>query len=180
VTPAGLLRLAERVDREIEQVTAGFRGHPVADAVAYGASALGDHGLLWFLLALGRGRRPGRRRRVAVRAVVFSGVVTPAVNAAVKRWVGRRRPPAGASPHPLPVRVPTTASFPSGHALAAWCAATLLADGDPLAPAYYGLAVVVSASRVHVGLHHATDVAAGAALGLALGRLGRRLLPVGP
>jgi len=113
-----------------------------------------------------------------VRAVVFSGLVTPAVNAAVKAGVGRRRP-ASEGEHPLPVRIPTTASFPSGHTLAAWCAATLLADGDPLGPLYYGLATVVSASRVHIGLHHATDVAAGAGLGLALGVLGRRLVPIG-
>jgi undecaprenyl-diphosphatase len=115
---------------------------------------------------------------VAVRAIVFSGAVTPALNAALKRGVGRRRPPDPA--HPLPVRVPSSTSFPSGHALAAWCAASLLADGDPLGPAYYGLAAVVSASRVHVGLHHATDVVAGAALGLALGRAGRRLFPLAP
>jgi membrane-associated phospholipid phosphatase len=63
---------------------------------------------------------------VAIRAVVFSGAVTPAVNAAVKQWVGRRRPPDG--DHPLPVRIPESASFPSGHALAAWCAASLLAE----------------------------------------------------
>jgi len=146
---------------------------------AYGASAVGDHGLVWFVLALLRGRRPGRRRAVAVRAVVFSGLVTPVVNAAVKRAVDRRRPSAGRE-HPLPVRVPGTASFPSGHSLAAWCAATLLADGDPLAPAYYALAAAISASRVHVGLHHGSDVVAGAVLGAGLGRLGRSVFPVAP
>jgi membrane-associated phospholipid phosphatase len=165
-------------DRRVDDVAGRLRGNRLADTVAYGASALGDHGLIWFLIALARGTRPGRRRAVAVRAVVFSGVVTPAVNLALKRAVGRRRPPSRWS-HPLPVRVPASASFPSGHALAAWCAATLLADGDPLAPAYYTLAAVVSGSRVHVGLHHASDVIAGSLLGLCLGRLGRLAFPLG-
>jgi undecaprenyl-diphosphatase len=57
--------------------------------------------------------------------------------------------------------------------LAAWCAAVLLADDDPWAPAYYGLAGLISYSRVHVRLHHASDVAAGALLGLGIGALVR-------
>ena len=91
------------------------------------------------------------------------------------------RPAAGRSPpHPLPVADPSTAaSFPSGHTLAAWCAATLLAEDDPWAPAYYAMAGAISFSRLHVRLHHATDVVAGSILGVALGRLGRHLLPAG-
>jgi undecaprenyl-diphosphatase len=109
--------------------------------------------------------------------VAFTGVVVPAVNTALKSAVGRARPES--SQHRLPVRTARTASFPSGHSLAAWCAATLLAEDDPWAPLYYSVAAVVSVSRVHVRLHHATDVVAGSALGLALGRLGRRILPAG-
>jgi undecaprenyl-diphosphatase len=165
-------------DRRVEDVAGRLRGNRLADTVAYSASALGDHGLLWFLIAVARGARPGRRRAVAVRAVVFPGLVTPAVNRVLKQAVGRRRPSAG-RPHPWPVRIPSSASFPSGHALAAWCAATLLADDDPLAPAYYALAAAVSGSRVHVGVHHASDVIAGSLLGLCLGRLGRLAFPVG-
>ncbi len=110
--------------------------------------------------------------------MVFTGIVAPAVNAELKRAVGRRRP-QGTAAHPLPVRIPRTTSFPSGHSLAAWCAATLLAEGDPLAPAYYAMAGAISLSRVHVRLHHASDVVGGALLGVGLGRLGRALVPVG-
>jgi len=170
-------RAIDSLDRRAEAASAALRGHPIVDDAAYGASAVGDHGLVWFLIALARGRRPGRARLVALRAVVFSGAVTPVVNAGVKALVGRRRPDG--REHPLPVRVPESASFPSGHAMAAWCAATLLADGDPLAPAYYALAAAVSASRVQVGLHHASDVIAGSLLGMGLAYLGRRALPIG-
>jgi undecaprenyl-diphosphatase len=67
---------------------------------------------------------------------------------------------------------PITSSFPSGHATAAFCAATLLGGG----PGWYALASAVSASRVYVRLHHASDVAAGAAFGLALGLAFRRVV----
>jgi undecaprenyl-diphosphatase len=110
--------------------------------------------------------------------VVFSGVVTPVVNAGLKSLVGRSRP-HHESPPDLPVRIPTTASFPSGHTLAAWCAATLLAEDDPLAPVYYVMAGAISFSRLHVRLHHATDVVAGSIIGIVLGRLGRILVPRG-
>ena len=63
------------------------------------------------------------------------------------------------------LRRPITISFPSGHATAAFCAATLLGGGA----GWYALAAAVAATRVYVRLHHASDVVAGAAFGLVLG-----------
>jgi undecaprenyl-diphosphatase len=166
------------MDHRLDGVVARWRGRRSADAVAYVASALGDHGLIWLLIGLARGRSPGRRRTVAVRAIVFTGVVTPVVNAAVKSAVGRVRPDRR-DDDPRSVRLPRSTSFPSGHALAAWCAATLLAEGDPYAPAYCVVAAAVSLSRIHLRLHHASDVLAGTVLGISLGMLGRRCLPPG-
>jgi undecaprenyl-diphosphatase len=166
----------EKVDTRLDSFVAGWRGHPTVDALAYGASALGDHGLIWFLIGLARSRRPGRRRSLAVWAVSFTGVVAPVVNAGLKSAVGRGRPDPRPDDPPS-IRTPRSASFPSGHTLAAWCAATLLADDDVLAPLYYAVAGTVSVSRVHLRHHHATDVLAGAAVGLGLGHLGRKLSP---
>jgi undecaprenyl-diphosphatase len=173
---AGAARAIERFDTWVAARVEPYRGRPWADTAAAAASTLGDRGLVWFLVLLARSARPGRRRRLAARAVAFTGVVVPLVNASLKALVGRDRPEVAAS---VPgVRAPHTASFPSGHSLAAWSAATLLADGDPAAPAYYAVAGAVSLSRVHVRHHHATDVVAGALIGLGLGRLGRRVLPL--
>ncbi len=58
-------------------------------------------------------------------------------------------------------------------------AAGLLSERDRrLVPLYYGLAAVVAASRVHVRIHHGSDVVAGAVLGASLAALGRRLWPL--
>ena len=170
-------RGVDAFDRAVDRSIARWRGNPLADAASSVASALGDHGLVWFVLGLIRGRHPGPGRARAVRAVAFTGLVVPGVNAALKSAVGRVRPERR-SRASLPVRVPRTASFPSGHSLAAWCAATLLAEDDPWAPGYYLLAGAISTSRVHVRLHHATDVVAGSLLGLVLGRMGRRIVPL--
>jgi undecaprenyl-diphosphatase len=71
--------------------------------------------------------------------------------------------------------MPLTSSFPSGHASAAFCAAGLLSEGSRLGPAYYGLATVVAASRVHVKIHYASDVLVGAAVGTALATVAKRV-----
>ncbi len=71
-------------------------------------------------------------------------------------------------------RTPQSPSFPSGHSLTAWCAATMLAADDPLGPVYYLLAAAISYSRLHLGHHYATDVIGGTVLGVALGNAGRQ------
>ena len=166
----GLLDL--RVDSAFDRL----RGKRSLDVLFYGASAIGDHGALWVLVSVLRGVQPKHRLR-AKRTIVAAGIESVFVNLLLKSLFKRSRP-SNDGPHPLPLRIPRTSSFPSGHTTAAFCAATLLAEGDPLWPAYYAMASVVAASRIYVRLHHASDVLAGVALGSALGRIGRRLVPL--
>lgn len=167
----------QRVDKEFDRV----RGHPFADRLFYGASAVGDHGLIWLILATARALRSDQDRRYAARAAVGVGVESALVNGVIKTLIGRRRPVETATgTRPLPLRMPRTSSFPSGHATSAFCAATLLSEDDPLAPLYFGAALIVAWSRVYVRIHHASDVLAGIAVGLALGGLGRRLARIPP
>jgi undecaprenyl-diphosphatase len=170
-------RFDHRVDEAVER---RLRGNPVADRVFYAASAVGDHGLIWLILALVRGLRCRDTWRSILRTVGAIGVESAVVNGPVK-WLFRRQRPAPPASTPHPLRHPRTSSFPSGHATSAFCAATLLSDGDPsMAPVYFGLAAVVAWSRVHVRVHHASDVIGGAAIGLLLGQAFKRLLPLVP
>jgi undecaprenyl-diphosphatase len=75
------------------------------------------------------------------------------------------------------MHVPITSSFPSGHATAAFTVVPFLADGLVGRTAWYGLAALVAGSRVYVGMHHASDVLVGAALGVGFSVVLRRLLP---
>ena len=77
------------------------------------------------------------------------------------------------------MRRPITSSFPSGHATTAFMAATMLADGTNAGPAYFTLAALIAFSRVYVRLHHTSDIVGGALLGLALGRIAKRIVPLG-
>jgi len=166
------------LDARVDEIFAPLRGNRIADRLFYTATALGDFGLLWTVLGLLRmlRGRPGDTR-AGVRAIGATGIESVLVNIGVKSLFRRRRPRPMAA-HPLPFRQPITSSFPSGHATAAFCAATLLAEDERLAPLYYAAASVVALSRIHTKIHHASDVVGGVAIGLVLGRLGRRVVPL--
>jgi undecaprenyl-diphosphatase len=160
-------RFDAAVDRALDQIRS-----PGVDAVVYRLSSAADHSLLWHLcggvVAVARGGDVG----YAARFTAAMGVESLLTNGAVKSMFGRIRPREYADiefSHGL--HRPITSSFPSGHATAAFCAATLLGGGP-----WYVLASGVAATRVYVRLHHASDVAAGAAFGLALGVAFKRLV----
>lgn len=174
--PAAFGRLDDAVDTWFD---AHLRGRPVADGLMYAASAAGDHGLLWLALAgvQAARRRDGEWKRPLVRATAGLALESILVNGPVK-WMFRRTRPVNDLPRPRHLRQPRTSSFPSGHATAAFFGAALLRDGDPLWPLYYAIAVVVAASRVHVKIHHASDVIGGILIGAALGELARKMFPL--
>lgn len=172
------LELSDQLDTSADRWFDGhLRGKTWADRVMYGASALGEHSLVWLGWAALRGLRSGAGRRTLVRAAVALAIESALVNGLVKSAFRRRRPVAE-SPHPLPLRTPRTSSFPSGHASAGFFAAALLRDGSRYPALPYLVAAVVASSRVHVRMHHASDVLAGAAVGAALGEIARRNFPL--
>lgn len=178
--PPALHRGVEAFDRRVDAALDHWRGHPAADRVFYGASALGDHSFVWLVLGAWRGLRSprnGHDRAAAVRVAAGLGVESFLVNLGIKSLFQRRRP-AFEGERPLPLRQPRTSSFPSGHATSAFTAAGLLAEHDASWPVYYALALVVATSRAYVRIHHASDVAVGIVVGVALGRAIRRLSPL--
>jgi undecaprenyl-diphosphatase len=157
-----------RVDR--------FRGHPHIDRLMYAASELGDFSLIWHLVSATRALAPDRRLAHAVRVAALLGVESGLVNGPVKSLFRRHRP-AWEEERPRRLRRPRTTSFPSGHASAAFTAAGVLAQNDPLAPLYYAIGAVVAGSRVYVKIHHPSDVVAGALVGIVLARVARKVWP---
>jgi undecaprenyl-diphosphatase len=172
--PAPLAQRVRAFDASADAWFERWRGNPVADRVFFSASALGDFSLLWHLAGTVDALRGHERR--TVRLVAALGVETVLINGVVKSLFRRDRPDWDQHrPHKL--RKPLSSSFPSGHATSGFMAATLLGAGRsrPTKVAWYGVAAVVAASRVHVKIHHASDVVGGAAIGLGLGAAVKRL-----
>ena len=180
--PSTIIGRVDELDARIDAAFAPFRGTRAADWAAAVLSNLADYGFIWVVVAAVKARRPGATRRRAMTALTVAGVGSFTVNAAVKAVVRRRRPETGPrqdSDAPLLVRSPRSSSFPSGHTLAAFCTAVVLADGPGETAAFVGFATAVALSRVHLQAHHASDVMGGAIIGTAVGASLRRLLTAG-
>ncbi len=163
----------DRVDEWFDQL----RGNPTFDRLFYAASEVGDHSMLWHLLATGKAATSLRAEPAALRVVLALAVESGLVNGVVKSLFNRSRP-INAEERPLRLRIPRTSSFPSGHASSATMAAILLADKSKLAPLYAVAAAVVATSRIHVRIHHASDIAGGVVVGAVLGALVKKLAPL--
>lgn len=177
-TPRQLSAPIRHFDTTVERAFASLRGTPLVDRVFYTASELGDFSLIWHLLATTQGLRRGGDLAGTVRLVSIMGVESLIVNGGVKSLFRRQRP-VHDGPRPFNLRQPRTSSFPSGHASAAAVFAVVASEDDALAPLYIAIAAAVGASRVHVRIHHPSDVLGGALLGVVLGAALRVWWPAG-
>ena len=176
-TPHPLGPIGASLDEVVDRAWDRLRGNPALDRLFYTASELGDFSLIWLLLGTARGVTLRGGTREAARLALALGAESALVNGVVKSAFRRERPiQSGKRPHNL--RQPLTSSFPSGHASAAFLAATLLSERSKVKPLWFGLATIVATSRIHVRIHHASDVVLGAGIGLTLGRLVRRVVPL--
>ena len=163
-----------RFDRAVDAWFDPLRAIPAVDDVFYAASHLGDFSLIWHLLGAYKGLAPGNTPSQALELSLTMVAESAIVNWDVKSLFRRVRPPREQGPDTRSIRQPLTSSFPSGHASAAMTAAALLGRGSRWKPLYYAVGAVVASSRVHVRMHHPSDVVAGAVTGWVLGRVAVR------
>lgn len=164
--PAG--RAIARLDLRIYRRVRSAAREPQLGAVRVYSKG-GEHAALW--LALGAGGwlldepRRGRWGR-ALSAVCL----TYLLNTAVKGLFQRKRPVL--DDLPALIATPTKLSFPSAHASSSFAAARAYAPLLPAKPLYVA-AAAMALSRVYLGVHYPSDIAAGAVLGTVCGSAGR-------
>ena len=131
-------------------------------------SYAGSFGLVWLAIAIAISCFARSRRRLWIQVGVAI-LLAEGISGALKAWVERDRPPlVDPAPEPL-VELPSTHSFPSGHATVSFACATVLALAVPrLRIPLFLLAALISYSRVYVGVHYPFDVLAGAVLGVGI------------
>jgi undecaprenyl-diphosphatase len=180
VLPEPLARAVASFDTTVDAWFDRLRSHTVPDKLFYGASAVGDFSLIWHIAGVARALAGPRQEREAVRLAAALGIESVLINGVVKSWFRRTRP-AWDQPRARKLRKPRSSSFPSGHATSGFMAATLLGAGrsKPTKALWLGAATIVSVSRVHVRIHHASDVAAGAVIGVGIGAIVKRMWPEG-
>ena len=167
------LRELDAVDRAVFAAVA-TTPTPSLDAPLRRLSDAANNSVLWFVIAAGLGSLGGPAgRRAAVRGTAAIGVTSPLVNLIAKSAWSRRRPDRADAgvPEGRNVRMPGSASFPSGHAAAGFAFATAVGRDEPwLGMALRFLAAAVAYSRVHTGVHYPGDVVIGALVGAGTGQ----------
>ncbi len=180
---AAVLAGALLLDRAIESTVPDGGGRTLddlTDALNHGGRpqyAVVLLGGTWAAGALA-GRGEVRDAALHVGAGLAAGGV---LNGALKYTVGRERPSVTDDPHRYrPLNAENRwQSFPSGHAVVAFSLASALSE-EARAPwvtvLAYGGAAAVAWSRVYDDKHWASDVTAGALIGILAGRGTVRLL----
>lgn len=149
---------------------------PTIDHAVARISRAADRSRLWLGVAAALSLLGKRQRRAAVIGVAAVGVTSTLVNVAVKPLVRRERPSRLETVRTHVVRMPTSASYPSGHTASAFAFSTAVGGSVPeLDTALRLTATAVGYSRVHTGVHYPGDVVAGAVIGAGVGSLARHL-----
>lgn len=162
------------IDVDVALALEGLRT-PALDATARVLAVVGDTAIMTVVtLAAAAAFASARRFREAAYVALTMGAGF-AASTLLKALVDRARP-VGIALGP----VPDSASFPSGHVVAAACLAGALAvivqmrAGSTLrrravaSAAAAAWVVLMAASRVYLGVHFVSDVVAGALLGAAV------------
>ena len=165
---AGALRELGALDRAMYEAVADTPT-PQLDGLFRRLSNAANNSRLWFGIAAAIAALGGARgRQAAIEGLLAIGVTSAGVNLGLKPLARRPRPdPAGpALTVGRQVRMPSSDSFPSGHAASASAFAYAVGRHLPaLAVPIRLLAAAVAYSRVHTGVHYPGDVVIGSVVG---------------
>jgi undecaprenyl-diphosphatase len=145
---------------------------PALDVALRRLSRAANHSRLWLgcsaVLAACGGERG---RRAAENGLASIALTSAVVNLVLKPLGNRRRPDRQRYDVPIArqVTMPHSTSWPSGHAASAFAFASGVSATWPQAGIPLGVvASLVAYSRVHTGVHYASDTIAGTVSGVAL------------
>ncbi|MEI6495434.1 MAG: phosphatase PAP2 family protein [Actinomycetota bacterium] len=164
--------MSNTFDRSVDAALERVRGRRVPDRVFQAASIVGDFSVIWHITGVLVAVFIAHHLLGALWFSALLGVESLIVNQGIKRLFRRARPTETGDAR-TPVRKPRTSSFPSGHASAAFFAASLLIYwvGWAWAPLWITMACIVALSRAYVRIHHPSDVLGGVVVGLLLAQV---------
>lgn len=139
------------------------------NSMALFLSGIGAWGAIWFVIAIFLFLREEKRDHWFFLPFITAGLLGIVLSEFILKYLITRPRPTeliGA----IILTTPGNYSFPSTHATLAWAMAYLLSREEPrLRYWFYLLAILISLSRIYLGVHYPLDVVGGALLGWAIG-----------
>lgn len=158
--------------------------NPVLTPILKVITTLGNGGAIWIALAILLLAIPKTRKVGCMAALALIGTLL-INNMLLKNLVARTRPYEVIEGLTYIVKTPVDYSFPSGHAGCSFAVACIMFRR---LPGRYGvpalvLAVLISLSRLYVGVHYPSDVLFGVISGIVISYMaeavGKRILKTG-
>ncbi len=138
----------------------------VLDKVMPLITALGTFGIVWGVVMIIFLRTP-RYRRMGIILFVTLAVCAVFTNVILKLVVARPRPCHIFTDIPLLISCPMDFSFPSGHTMSSFAAATVILHTNAvLGIIALAFAILISFSRLYLFVHFPSDVLAGILFGV--------------
>lgn len=115
----------------------------------------------------------GKKGRLALITLVVAVILTDQINSAfLKELFGRIRPCHTLKNVHLLINCPISKSFPSSHAANNFLAAVILSFFyKQYNKIFLFIAILISYSRIYVGVHYPSDIIGGALVGIIIGLL---------
>lgn len=141
---------------------------PWLDPIMIGVSTLGNGGTLWIAIALLMLCFKKTRKCGIIMAVSMLGCYVLG-NLVIKNLVARTRPFRVDETVQLLIAMPGEYSFPSGHTMNSFTAATVIfAHFKKPGIVAILLAVIIAFSRMYLFVHYPTDILAGFLIGVGM------------
>ena len=167
--------LISKIDFSVLDFIQNYMRCGFLDAVFVFITKLGDAGFIWIVLTIiclitDKYRKLGSCLAVALVLCLVLG------NEVLKEMFARQRP-FQISELPLLITAPGGYSFPSGHTMSSFAAATSISlTHKKWGKWAYILAGLIAFSRMYLYVHFLTDVLAGVVFGILFGYLGAAII----
>lgn len=162
------MNFIQSIDTEILMFIHNNFTSPLMDGFMTKITSIGNAGCVWIVIGLilvlsNRYRKYGV---MLIGALLLSYLIG---NLGMKPLIARERPYNFNEAITLLIDAPIDYSFPSGHTMTSFAAATILYYmNEKLGVAAYALAVTIAFSRLYLYVHYPSDVLSGMVIGIIL------------
>jgi len=163
------MEVVQNFDNTVLNFIQTYFSSSVLDFLMPLVTKLGNGGLVWIIVALAFLK--SRKYRTDGLMIVASLLLCVILgNLILKPLVARIRPCDINTAIPLLIARPTDYSFPSGHTMSSFAAASVIFHANVnMGIAAFALAALIAFSRLYLYVHYPSDIIAGIILGLFIG-----------